>query len=235
MCRTTVEKEQVFLTQSSAGGNNDALIKGIGGYVERLTIVTYIVLAIIGITEMYFGLRLYRNCHRAWIQQEIAMTTMQRIRSSIRGRTEDSVEVYAGMLDAPGNVLLINFVLKSRLSENAKLRISGSYKTIQELIDDLKKYLLPKKSFMAIQTQLQNIQQGSRSVEDYGFEVEKLLTELTITQADGKLDTFSVLKPINENFAINRFSAGLRRSKLSTNLKDAIQAAKDEECTSFQA
>lgn len=156
-------------------------------------------------------------------------------------RLIDSVEMYADMLDSPGKVLLITFVLKSRLNENAKLRISSSYKTIQELIIDLRKYLLPKKSFMAIQTQLQNIQQGSRSIEDYGTEVEKLLTELTITQADGKEEILSILKPINETFAIKRFSDGLRSAKMSTiisargfsSLKDAIQAAKDEECTSF--
>ncbi|KAH9645658.1 hypothetical protein HF086_005307 [Spodoptera exigua] len=157
-------------------------------------------------------------------------------------RLIDSVEMYAGMLDEPGKALLITFVLKSRLNENAKLRISSSYKNIQNLIDDLRKYLLPKKSYMAIQTQLHNIQQGSKSIEDYGSEVEKLFTELTITQAEGKSDAFAILKPINESFAIKRFSDGLRSSKLSTiisargfsSLKDAIQAAKDENCTSFQ-
>ncbi|CAG4935729.1 unnamed protein product [Parnassius apollo] len=348
MCRSTVEKEEVFLSQNAAGGNNDATLKEIGGHVERLSIVTYIVLAIIGLVAVYVGLRMYRSCHRTWIQQEIGMSTMQRIRSSIRGRTEveirnylvkkgqtrykgnvistkldqaksayencckiylliekskdinlkstidlyqkikqkyeeieklctfpvtvdlgkmdfdikvacslipvmdgveattkrliDSVEMYADMLDNSGKVLLIIFVLKSRLNENAKLRIASSYKTIQELIDDMRKYLLPKKSFMAIQTKLQNIQQGSRSIEDYGTEVEKLFTELTITQADGKEEVFSILKPINESFAIKRFSDGLRSAKMSTiisargfsSLKDAIQAAKDEECTSFQ-
>lgn len=88
MCRSTVEKEEVFLSQNAAGGNNDATLKEIGGHVERLSIVTYIVLAIIGLVAVYVGLRMYRSCHRTWIQQEIGMSTMQRIRSSIRGRTE---------------------------------------------------------------------------------------------------------------------------------------------------
>lgn len=158
-------------------------------------------------------------------------------------RLIDSVEMYADMLDDSGKKLLITFVLKSRLNENAKLRISGSYKDIQELMNDLRKYLLPKKSFMAIQMQLQNVQQGSKTIEDYGSEVEKLFTDLTITQAEGKSEIFSILKPINESVAIKRFSDGLRSSRLSTiisargfsSLKDAIQAAKDEECTSFKS
>lgn len=88
MCRSTVEKEEVFLSQNAAGGNNDATLKDIGGHVERLSIVTYIVLAIIGIVAVYVSLRMYRNCHRTWIQQEIEMSTMQRIRASIRVRTQ---------------------------------------------------------------------------------------------------------------------------------------------------
>lgn len=168
------------------------------------------------------------------------------VMDGVEGTTKrliDSVDLYADMLDSQGKALLITFVLKSRLSENAKLRVPSSYNNVQDLVNDLRKYLLPKKSFMAIQTQLQNIHQGSRSIEEYGSEVEKLFTELTISQADGKTDAFSILKPINETFAIKRFSDGLRSSKLSTivsargfsSLKDAIQAAKDEECTSFPA
>ncbi len=87
MCRSTVEKEEVFLSQNAAGGNNDATLKEIGGHVEKMSIVIYIILAFIGILVAYFGLRIYRNCHRTWIQQEIGMSNMAKIRASIRGRT----------------------------------------------------------------------------------------------------------------------------------------------------
>lgn len=157
-------------------------------------------------------------------------------------RLIDSTEMYANMIDDKGKDLLITFVLKSRLSENAKLRISGSYETVEELIKDLRCHLLPKKSFVAIQSKLQSIQQGSNSIDTYGTEVEKLFTELTISQAEGDSATYKVLKPLNEKLAIKRFSDGLRSSKLGTiisarnysNLKDAIQAAKDEESASHQ-
>lgn len=88
MCRSSVGKEEVFLSQNAAGGNNDATLKEIGGHLERLSVVTYIVLAIIAIVALYFGLRIYKSCHRTWIQEEIGMSTIERIRSSIRGRTE---------------------------------------------------------------------------------------------------------------------------------------------------
>lgn len=200
-------------------------------YEEIEKLCTFPVTVDLNLSKMDFDIKV--ACSLIPVMDGVEATTRRLI---------DSVEMYADMLDSPGKVLLITFVLKSRLNDNAKLRIASSYKTIQELIDDLRKFLIPRKSFMAIQTKLQNVQQGSRSIEEYGTEVEKLFTELTITQADGKEEIVSILKPINETFAIKRFSDGLRSAKMSTiisargfsSLKDAIQAAKDEESTSFQ-
>lgn len=149
----------------------------------------------------------------------------------------DSVDMYADMLSDSGKKLLIKFVLKSRLSENAKLRMSTDYSSAHDLIVDLKKNLLTKKSFPAIQSKLQTSTQGWRTIEQYGSEIENLFSDLTISQADGNVENYALLKPINEKFAIKRFSDGLRDSRLSTiitarnyeHLKDAIQAAKDEE------
>lgn len=149
----------------------------------------------------------------------------------------DAVEMYSDMLSDPGKMLLIKFVLKSRLTENAKLCLSPEYSTVEALIKDIKQTLLTKKSFTAIQSRLQTITQGYRSVAQYGVEVEKLLSDLTISQADGDNTKYSVLKPLNEKLAVKRFSDGLRDQRLSTiiaarnyeHLKEAIQAAKDEE------
>lgn len=149
----------------------------------------------------------------------------------------DSVEMYADMLSEAGKKLLITFVLKSRLSENAKLRMSNNYTSANDLVRDLRSVLLPKKSFTAIQSRLQNTTQGWRTIDQYGTEIEKLFTNLTISQADGNSQNYSVLKPLNEKLAIKRFADGLSDSRLSTiiaarnyhSLTDAIQAAKDEE------
>lgn len=155
-------------------------------------------------------------------------------------RLIDAVEMYADMLDDSGKKLLVKFVLKGRLSENAKLRLSNNYDTVPALIQDLRKHLLTTKSFTAIQSRLQNINQGFRSIDEYGSELEQLFTDLTISQADGDSTKFTVLKPLNEKMPIKRFSDGLKSSRLSTivaarnydSLKDAIQSAKDEEVSS---
>lgn len=86
MCRSTVEKEEVFLSQNAAGGSNDAAIKQIGGHVERLNIMTFIILAVIAALAIYFVLKVYKSCHRRWMQEEIGLNAMQRLRASLRGR-----------------------------------------------------------------------------------------------------------------------------------------------------
>ncbi|XP_048003324.1 uncharacterized protein LOC125239724 [Leguminivora glycinivorella] len=152
-------------------------------------------------------------------------------------RLIDAVDMYSGMLNEIGKKSLITFVLKGRLSESAKLRVSATYLTVEQLISDLRNSLLPKKSFTAIHSRLQNISQGWRSIDQYGSEIEKLFSELTITQAEGNSASYDVLKPLNEKMCIKKFTDGLKDPRLSTiiaarnfsSLKDAIQAAQDEE------
>lgn len=151
-------------------------------------------------------------------------------------RLIDAVEMYADMLDAAGQALLITFVLKGRLSENAKLRVNATYANVKDMLTDFRKNLLSTKSFMAIQDQIQSINQGFKSIDEYGSQLEKLLTELNISQADGDAAKIQVLKPINEKMVVKKFAGGLKNEKVSTiitarnytTLKDAIQAAKDE-------
>ncbi|XP_063369302.1 uncharacterized protein LOC134657670 [Cydia amplana] len=152
-------------------------------------------------------------------------------------RLIDAVDMYSGMLNETGKKSLITFVLKGRLSESAKLRMSATYTTVEHLIRDLRNSLLPKKSFTAIHSRLQNISQGWRSIDQYGSEIEKLFSELTITQAEGNSASYDVLKPLNEKMCIKKFTDGLKDPRLSTiiaarnfsSLKDAIQAAQDED------
>lgn len=84
-----------------------------------------------------------------------------------------SIELYSSLLDNESKPILINFILKTRLSENAKLRLNQNYGTIQLLVDDMKKYLISKKSFTALQEQLMRCKQNQRDIEDYGKEIEK--------------------------------------------------------------
>ncbi|XP_063386015.1 uncharacterized protein LOC134672044 [Cydia fagiglandana] len=153
----------------------------------------------------------------------------------------DNLEYYASLLksnDCKKNLIL--FILKSRLSQAAKLKLKSSYDAVDSLITDMKQVLLPQKSATAIQNKLQQIKQNDMSIQDYGKEIAELFVELTISQAEGKPENYNVLKPLNEKMATKRFADGLRNRRLSTiiaarnftSLKDAIQSAKDEETSS---
>lgn len=149
----------------------------------------------------------------------------------------DAIELYDSMLNDEGKKLLIKFVIKTRLTASAKLRLAAEYVTIPQLVTDMRKYLLTRKSETALQLQLNRTIQADKTIADFGKELEELFVNLTISQADGNDNAFKVLKPINERLAIKRFADGLRNHKLSTiiasrnysELKDAVQAAQDEE------
>lgn len=151
----------------------------------------------------------------------------------------ESVEYYKSELDVSSQAKLLNFVLKSRLSPAAKLKLSSSYPNIDEFIADMKTQLLPKKCATAIQRRLQNFKQSHLSIDEFGKQITEMFVELTISQSDGNDASFKVLKPLNEKQAIKYFADGLRNRRLSTiisaqkftSLKDAIQSAIDEDVT----
>lgn len=156
----------------------------------------------------------------------------------------EGIEYYSSVLTAKEcKTKLTQFVLKSRLSQQAKLRLSQKYDSIDELIRDMKKLLLPQKSYTALQTKLMASRQNNKTIADFGKEISELFVDLTISQADGDSDKYNVLRPLNEKLAIKKFGDGLRNSRLSTviaarnysSLTDAIQAAQDEEMSSPSA
>lgn len=152
----------------------------------------------------------------------------------------DGIEYYESTLDESSKSKLISFVLKTRLSQAAKLSLSNSYGSVKDLLKDMRQLLLPKKAGTAIQAQLQRARQDDRSVADFGKYITELFVDLTISQADGNTENYNVLRPINEKTAIKVFADGLRNRRLSTImaardfrcLKDAVQAAQEEEVSS---
>ncbi|XP_073953485.1 uncharacterized protein [Choristoneura fumiferana] len=157
---------------------------------------------------------------------------------SVTKQLIDNIEYYDSILtQANCKQSLINFVLKSRLSQAAKLKLKTEYASVTELITDMRSELLPQKAAPAIQSKLQNLKQNELSVSDFGKQLTELFVDLTISQASGNKDCYKILKPLNEKYAIKRFADGLRNRRLSTiisarnysSLKDAIQAAQEEE------
>ncbi|KAL0819960.1 hypothetical protein ABMA28_007957 [Loxostege sticticalis] len=154
----------------------------------------------------------------------------------------DSILLYKSMISTSAENQLIQFVLKTRLSESAKLRLKPNYSSVDALVSDIRKYLLPKKSPESIQSQLYQAKQGRRSIENFGSELEELFVNLTLAQADEDQSKFEVLRPINEKAAIKRFADGLSDPRLSTiiasrqftSLPEAIRTAIDEQVSSSQ-
>lgn len=153
-------------------------------------------------------------------------------------RIIEGIEMMESMLKEQNNKkLLILFVLKTRFNKNARVKLNQEYSTIPELVSDIKKYLLPKKSANSLLIQLNNITQNNQSISEYGDKIETLFTNLTITQAGNNPTACEILRPINETMAIKKFADGLRNRRLGTiiaarnykELKEAVQAAKDED------
>ncbi|XP_028156345.1 uncharacterized protein LOC114349945 [Ostrinia furnacalis] len=170
------------------------------------------------------------------LKTALALLPIMTTQENITLQLIDSIQLYSGMLNDEGRKQLIDFVLKTRLSSSAKLRLKSSYTSIHDLIKDMRMHLLQKKSAIAIQSQLHCASQGRRSIDKFGSELEQLFVNLTIAQADGDDKKFDVLRPLNEKIAIKRFADGLSDSRLSTiiasrqfhSLPEAIQTALDE-------
>lgn len=153
----------------------------------------------------------------------------------------DGIELYSDCLKSDDSKkLLVSFVLKTRLSKTAKLKLNSEYSTVESLLFDIKKYLLTKKSANSLLSQINNTSQNNMSIGKFGEKLEELFVSLTIAQADENPKAREILRPINEQMAIKRFADGLRNRRLSTiisarnysALKDAVRAAEDEELAS---
>lgn len=149
----------------------------------------------------------------------------------------DAIELYNELLDANGKQSLINYVLKTRLTQNAKIRLAASYNSVEELVKDMRTHLLTKKSAIALSNNLNTCRQNTNTVDEFGQEIEKLVNELTISQSEGDTDATSVLTKVNEKLAISAFANGLNNQELRTvikarnyhTLQEAICGAKTEE------
>ncbi|KAK4887506.1 hypothetical protein RN001_003777 [Aquatica leii] len=122
----------------------------------------------------------------------------------------DAIELYDVLLDETGKRLLTTFVLKTRLSQSAKIRLKKGYPTNKEI----KENLLTKPSISALSKKLTSVRQENKTVEEFGKTVEELLVNLTIAQADDILP--EILKNVNEKIAIHSFASGLENQELRT-------------------
>lgn len=151
----------------------------------------------------------------------------------------DAIEFYNTFLNNEGKVLLVQYVLKTKLTQSAKIRLNSTYASVKDLLDDMRRCLITQKSAASLATQLHNCKQEGRSIEQFGRTIEQLFLDLTIAESNGNQNSLNILQGINEKLAINSFSNGLRNNDLRIivkarnyqNLKDAIIGAQEEEKT----
>lgn len=148
----------------------------------------------------------------------------------------DAIELYDSFLNADGKKLLINYVLKVKLSQNAKMRLKNSYNNTNDLIGDMKKHLLTKKSAAALSNQLHTAKQNNKTIDEFGKSLEELMLNLTLAESSNEAET-RILTATNEKLAINAFANGLRDNNLKiivksrnyTTLREAIVGAMEED------
>lgn len=80
MCRSTVEKEDVFITQNALG-SNAASVQELKYHLSAISIVLIVICTILGFGVIYVVYKLYKRCHMAWIREE---TMVQNLRRSFR-------------------------------------------------------------------------------------------------------------------------------------------------------
>ncbi|KAK9884229.1 hypothetical protein WA026_005178 [Henosepilachna vigintioctopunctata] len=149
----------------------------------------------------------------------------------------DGIELYDSVLDESGRKFLTNFVLKSRLTEDEKIRLRQTYDSNELLIADLRKNFIQKQSIATISSLLHNATQSGTSIESFGKKIEDLMINLTISEADGNMEVAKTLRHVNERIAIHTFASGSENIDLRTIVKarknqsssEAIQGAKDKE------
>lgn len=174
------------------------------------------------------------------IKTAIALLPVMTGQESVTNSLINSIELYSKMISDTSQSQLIEFVLKTRLSSNAQLRLKSQYSKVDDLLTDMRTHLIQKKSEVALQSKLHQSRQGNRSIESFGSELEELFVNLTIAQSNGDSNAFQYLKPINERIAIKRFADGLSDRRLSTiiaarqfdSLPKAIRTAMDEQSMS---
>lgn len=106
----------------------------------------------------------------------------------------DGIEMYDEYLsDVAQKKLLISFVLKTRLTKSAKLKLKSEYNDVSSLLQDIRKFLLTTKSANSILTQLNNLSQKNMSVCEYGNKLSELFIGLTIAQSNGNSKACEIL------------------------------------------
>ena len=140
---------------------------------------------------------------------------------------------------------LVEFILKTKLSEKARKKIANNIKI--ETLDDLKTSFMKTfktiRSALLVQSELMNSTQGNNTLTRYIDRIQNLNYELSNLQMTDKGQAEKeVIVMMNEQMAMNVFKKGLKEPMRSMvvsarveTLQSAIDLANEAEATQFSA
>lgn len=127
------------------------------------------------------------------------------------------VELFHDTLSIQSQPLLISFVVKTRLAETVRNKLTTLPKTLVELKNALNNINKGKKSAANLLKQLTNCKQLNLSLQSYIENVEKLTADLNMLQiSEQGADHEAIIRKLNDQIALNAFKTGINEVYKST-------------------
>lgn len=149
--------------------------------------------------------------------------------------------LYDDLKDSSEKEKLIKFVLKTRLAEKVKNKLSivEPPKDLASLKITLQNIFKTEKTPLKIQSELSRSIQGNRNIRDYATHVENLVAQLNSIQIAEQGEAHRVIiSKLNDQIGLNAFKNGLQSAIKSTvfaatpkTLQEAVKIASETETT----
>lgn len=147
--------------------------------------------------------------------------------------------LYDDLKDATEKSKLIKFILKTRLAEKVKNKLSITQAptdlvTLKKTLQDIFK---SGKTPLKIQSELAKVSQGNRPVKDFADQIEDLVSQLNSMQIAEQGETHrGIIAKLNDQIGLNSFKNGLHENLKTTvfasnpkTLQEAVNTANEAE------
>lgn len=155
------------------------------------------------------------------------------------------VEFVHDTLNDNGKSRLITFILKTKLSDSIRLKLSAypSATTLAQFKEQMSKILKSNKTSLSIQSELSRTRQNNASVIDFSSKIESLVAELNSMQISQRGEQYrDIIIQMNDEIALNAFKTGISDRIKPTiiagrpsSLNEAINLALDSETPQQEA
>lgn len=131
--------------------------------------------------------------------------------------------VHDDLKDATEKGKLIKFILRTRLSEKVKNKLSivtppTDFTSLRNVLQDIFRV---NKTPLKIQSELAKLSQGNRTVKDFASHIEDLVSQLNSLQIAEQGETHrEIIAKLNDQIGLNSFKSGLHE-----NIKNIVFAA----------